>query len=264
MPKPNNTIAQLQPVQITDNVRFLFSALTGDMVEKLSGGKIKKMTPQQAAGLLGSWVVETGKPGLQNLDVVERGRGLGRGISQYTGARRTAYDRARQAAMSRGEDPNTAQWQLKYFVEEYTGKHDPRPGASLIGYTRVLESAPKNLNPAQAAQYYTGSASTGKGYFRPSVPHFDKRAAAAQQIFSALSVPVKAPTPTPPPQQDNWLKLPTIPLPWKQSLDIPKGPYTPVKYDNHMRQLVPTGNQYHQTPIRFDEQMKLFAPIRQA
>lgn len=263
MPSPNNKLAQIQPVQITDNVRFLFGALTGDMIEKLSGGKIKKMTPQQAAGLIGSWVVETGKPGLQNLDVVERGRGLGRGISQYTGARRSAYDRARQNALARGENPNTAQWQLKYFIDEYTGKHDPRPGASLIGYTRVLESAPKTLNPAQAAQYYTGSAAAGKGYFRPSEPHVERRAAAAQQIFNALSAPPKPAAP-PAPQGDTWFRLPPLPNPWKQSLEIPRGPYTPVRFDDHMKQLVPSGSQYHQTPVRYDQQMKMFAPVRQA
>ena len=44
----------------------------------------------------------------------------------------------------------------------------------------------------------------------------------------------------------------------------PQGPYTPVQYDMHMRQLVPTRHQYHQTPVRYDPGMRMWAPVRQA
>lgn len=162
---------------------YLFGALTSDTITKMSDGKIPKMTKEQAAGLIGSWVVETGKANLKGLDVVERGAAAGRGLSQYTGERRTAYDAARAQAIKNGVDPNSAQWQLKYFVEEYTGKHDPAPGASLIGWTRVFESAPAKGSPAFFAKYFTGSADSGQGYFRPGVPHTESRQNAAQQVF---------------------------------------------------------------------------------
>jgi len=172
---------------VTPSMRYLWGALTSDTISKMSRGRIPKMTPQQAAGLLGSWIVETGKQGLDKLDVVEQNSGAGRGLSQYTGIRRVAYDHARAQALKQGVDPNTPQWQLQYFVDEYTGKHDPAPGQSLIGWTRVFESAPKAGSPSKYADYYTGSAAAGKGYFRPSVPHVEKRAQLAEQVYKALT-----------------------------------------------------------------------------
>ena len=164
-------------------IDYFFNALTTDKIAEMSGGKIPKMTKEQASGLIGSWIVETGNPSLNNLDVVEKGAGAGRGLSQYTGARRVAYDKARAAALSQGQDPNTPQWQLQYFVNEYTGKHDPAPGKSLSGWTRVFENAPAKGRAADFARYYTGSAAAGKGYFRPSVPHTESRQSAASQVM---------------------------------------------------------------------------------
>lgn len=211
----------------TPQIDYFFGALTSKTIEKMSGGKIKQMTPQQAAGLIGSWIVETGNPKLQNLDVVERGAGAGRGLSQYTGARRVAYDKARSAAIAQGQDPNSPQWQLNYFVQEYVGKHDPAPGKSLIGWTRVFENAPAKGSPADFARYFTGSAASGSGYFRPGVPHTESRANAAKQVFSLYGAGTPATiTPTPPPNtkpaapaagaasRPGWfdgLKIPSIP-----------------------------------------------------
>ena len=164
------------------NTDYLWKSLTDGSVQKMSNGRIPKMTPQQAAGLIGSWIVETGRNGLDRLDVVEKGSAKGRGLSQYTGVRRTPYDMAVSAAKARGDDVNSAQWQLKYFVEEYVGKHD-KNGNSLIGWTRVFEQAPKDGTPQTFANYFTGSAAANKGYFRPSIPHTDRRQAAAQEVF---------------------------------------------------------------------------------
>lgn len=173
----------------------------------MSGGRIPKMSPQQASGLIGSWMVETGDPTLQNLDVVETVGGAGRGLSQYTGTRRIPYDYQRSQALSQGVNVNSPEWQLQYFADEYAGKFDQQ-GRSLIGWTQNLERAPLNLSAAEYAQYYTGSAQEGRGYFRPSVPHLDKRRQAAQQVFNAyqqqqqqapqLTIPKpKQPKPTP-------------------------------------------------------------------
>ena len=170
-------------VKASPNINYLFGALTSDKVAKMSGGRIPKMTKEQASGLIGSWIIETGNPTLSNLDVVEKGAGEGRGLSQYTGARRTAYDSARAQAIASGQNPNSAQWQLQHFVNEYSGKHDPAPGKSLSGWTRVFENAPAKGSAADFAQYYTGSADSGTGYFRPGVPHTESRADAAGQVM---------------------------------------------------------------------------------
>ncbi|MCP9876033.1 hypothetical protein KBZ17_05330 [Cyanobium sp. A2C-AMD] len=151
------------------------------------------MSPQQAAGLLGSFLIETGRKALNPLDVIEKVAGKGRGLAQYTGPRRQAYDRAAAAAKAQGKDINSPQWQLQYFAEEYTGKHDPAPGRSLIGWTRVFEQAPKKGTPQDFARYYTGSAAEGSGYFRPGTPHADRRMQAAQEVFSHYYNP-KPPT----------------------------------------------------------------------
>ena len=172
-------------------MEYLWKFLTSDQVTNESKGKIKPMTKEQAAGLIGSWVVETGKPNLSGLDVVEAGSGAGRGLSQYTGVRRSAYDKARSAALAKGENPNSAQWQARYFAQEYSGAHDK--GGSLIGWTKVFENAPAKGSPAFFANYFTGSAAKGQGYFRPGVPHTESRAHAADQVLRMFAAPPAAP-----------------------------------------------------------------------
>lgn len=172
------------PFQRNKNTDYIFNTLTSDKITQMSGGRIPKMTPEQAAGLIGSWVVETGDPTLQNLDVVERGARKGRGLSQYTHVRRIPYDRARADALAKGIDPNSAQWQMQYFADEYAGKYD-QDGRSLSGWTRTFENAPKTGTPEQYADHYTGSYDEQRGYFRPSIPHHDQRAEAARQVYAA-------------------------------------------------------------------------------
>lgn len=197
------------------NVDFLYRALTGRRIESVSDGRIQRMTPEQASGLIGSWIVETGRPNLDRLDVVEAGAGQGRGLSQYTGARRTAYDKARAYAISQGRNPDSPQWQLEYFAQEYVGRHDPEPGASLVGWTRVFENKPAKGSPADFARYFTGSAASGRGYFRPSVPHHDRRATEAQRIYDYYkNQPSQPILPTPKPQTP-------ADQPWYTKLGIP-------------------------------------------
>jgi hypothetical protein len=180
---------------MSDNISYFYNALTGDEIESLSQGKIKRLSPYAAAGLIGSWMVETGNQDLANLDVVERGNNnAGRGLSQYSHSRRGPYDRARQQAISAGEDPNSAAFQFRYFVEEYMGKHDPAPGKSLIGWTRSLENLPKFTSVAQAAKHFTDN------YFRPSTPHLDRRTSSGESIYRRfLNAPKTGPQ-TPKPQ----------------------------------------------------------------
>jgi hypothetical protein len=184
------------------NTDYIYNTLTSNRITRMSNGKIPKMSPEQAAGLIGSWIIETGDPSLSNLDVVEQQGGAGRGLSQYTGVRRIPYDRARAAALSSGLDPNQATWQMQYFADEYSGKYDQQ-GRSLVGWTRNLENAPQGKSAAEYADYYTGSAREGRGYFRPGVPHKNKRQKAAQKVFNAyqqkprqqMAIPTASPKP---------------------------------------------------------------------
>jgi len=163
--------------------------LTDGTFRKMTGGKVKAMSREQAAAFLGNAIHETGSPDLSNLDVVENGSGAGRGMMQYTGARRNAYDRARPA--------NTVRDQLRYAAEEYAGKHDPAPGQSLVGYTKALESAPPEMR--KAVDHYLTQ------YFRPADASASRNARMnnAQQIYQQYQprTPQPKPKPQPKPRQ---------------------------------------------------------------
>jgi hypothetical protein len=168
-----------------------YTFLTTPKITQLSKGKIPVFTKEQAAGLLGNLRVETGRPDFKNLDVVEAGSGAGRGAAQYTGVRRAAYDRARQAALKQGIDPNSTDFQQQYFVNEYLGKYDPKPGASLIGWTQTFEKMPKSGTPASYAKYFSDQ------YFRPGEPHLENRQKAAVDILKQVSSFTTPPPPVP-------------------------------------------------------------------
>ena len=141
-------------------------------IKKESEGEIDNMSKEQAAALVGNFIVETGSSDLSDLDVVEQGSGKGRGLAQYTGPRRVAYDKAAESA---GKDAKTMDWQLRYMMDEYLGKHDT-DGKSLSGYTKSLSNIPGDLQGA--TDHFTSK------YFKPSVPHADKRFDAAQRVLS--------------------------------------------------------------------------------
>ena len=158
------------------NIDAAFRYLMSTQVVRDSGGAIPQpFSAEAAAGLLGSWSVETGDPNLMNLDVVERGYAAGRGLSQYTGPRRTAYDEQRKEWMKVGLNPNHMSTQLLYFAQEYGGNFDPS-GASLSGYTRAFDRNQFG-SASEAADYYTQT------YFKPSVPHYERRATEAERML---------------------------------------------------------------------------------
>ena len=160
------------------NIVTAYKFLTGPGIFEASHGRLKPMTPESAAGLIGSWVVETGSQELTNLDVVEYNGGAGRGMSQYTGVRRWPYDKARMAQLNSGGDPNCIDFQLNYFVEEYIGMHDYN--GSLIGWTFSLERFSFMRNPELAAEAFT------RHYFRPSRPHYSRRRYEARRIYELV------------------------------------------------------------------------------
>jgi len=180
------------------NLQSWLTFLTGPEVSRLSKNKISPLTLAEACGMIGCIVVETGRPLLDRLDVVESGSGAGRGAMQYTGVRRTAYDKARSAAIAKGLDPGSNSWQQAYFAEEYAGLHDP-PQGSLIGWTKVFEDRPAGMDPSRAAAHWTAH------YFRPGVPHLDRRQQEAQRVWglvqskqlSAATAPAAGPQQTP-------------------------------------------------------------------
>jgi len=165
------------------NLQSWFSFLTSEAVTRASRGRIQPLTPAEACGFIACVIVETGRPLLDRLDVIEADSGAGRGAMQYTGARRLAYDRARERAVARGIDTAANAWQQQYFAEEYAGLHDP-PQGSLIGWTRIFEQRPPGLGPAAAAAFWTGSAASRTGYFRPGVPHLARRQQEAGRLWA--------------------------------------------------------------------------------
>jgi hypothetical protein len=167
------------------NIQSWLTFLTGPVVSRLSRNKISPLTLSEACGFIGCVIVETGRPLLDRLDVIEAGSGAGRGAMQYTGVRRVAYDKARSQAIAGHADPNSNSWQQQYFAEEYAGLHDPAQG-SLIGWTQIFEKRPAGMDPARAAAYWTGSAATKTGYFRPGVPHLDRRQQEAQRVWGLV------------------------------------------------------------------------------
>ena len=169
----------------TENLQSWLIYFTSEQVQQESQGKIKPLTVAEACGFIGCIIVETGRLNLDRLDVIEAGSGAGRGAMQYTGVRRTAYDKARSSAIAKGVDPSSNKWQQQYFAEEYIGLHDPAAG-SLIGWTRIFENRPADMTPAKAAEYWTGSAASATGYFRPGVPHLDRRQTQAQRVWEMV------------------------------------------------------------------------------
>ena len=175
------------------NVRKAHDHLTGGGFTEATGGLVPPMTTEAACGLIGGWSVETGDPELRKLDVVEKGNGQkGRGMSQYTGVRRTAYDKARETALANGEDVNSLDWQLDYAADEYTGKHDVG-GKSLSGWTKSLQRHGQSDDAGG-----TGVALTNE-YFRPRTPHMDRRIEAAERCVTWMQKPqeIKRMSPNP-------------------------------------------------------------------
>ena len=159
------------------NLSTAYGRLTGEWLTERSGGVLQPMTPAGAAGLLGGFQVETGSQDLTDMDVVERRNGQkGRGLSQFTGVRRTAYDRAREKAIQAGHDPNSLDFQMGYMVDEYLGDHDTN-GQSLSGWTKAFQQCGQMTDPQKSALCWSET------YFRPSTPHNDRRMAGAQQIY---------------------------------------------------------------------------------
>ena len=188
------------------NIHRAHNFLTGDGIVKHSGGALQPMTPEAASGLIGGWIVETGSPDLTNLDVVEQNNGgAGRGISQFSHARRGPYDAARDAAIKAGVDPNSIDFQLGYAVDEYTGKHDGNNG-SLIGWTNSFQNHGQSTSVEDATRGFTND------YFRPSTPHMDRRIEAANRVYTQMTAPQPVSTPAPTPQPTPPAPRPAAPV----------------------------------------------------
>ena len=128
---------------------------------------------------------ETGDQWLKKLDIVELDGGAGRGLSQSTGPRRTAYNAAAAQAKAAGIDLNSVEFQMQFFVDEYTGKYDHLVGGkSLIGYSKVLENMPRSGTAEQYARYFSNQ------YFRPGTPHMPRRLALTKDLEANMGTPL--------------------------------------------------------------------------
>lgn len=114
--------------------------------------------PEFAASWLGQAVVETGKPNLDKLDVVEHGTGIGRGMLQYSYSRRGPYDRARAQALRQGKDVNDINWQIDYALN----KDDP--GMNLDAMRKGLTDPKQNYRFQKGWGTESGFTPTGKPY----------------------------------------------------------------------------------------------------
>ena len=160
-----------------------------------------------AASWLGQAVVETGKKNLEKLDVVEQGSGAGRGMFQYSYARRGPYDQARAGAIRQGQDPNDINWQIDYALEKDNaglrfdalreGLTDPKKnyrfnprwgtatGVSPTGVPYGNKFADANsLMSAYGDDKVGGYSRALSGEFtRPGEPHQDRRLEASRRIL---------------------------------------------------------------------------------
>ena len=168
-----------------ENIRKFYQILTTDKIEQMSGGKIKRMPPEAAMGLIANWRHETGDKWLKKLDIVELDGGAGRGLSQSTGPRRVAYNAAAAQAKAAGIDLNSVEFQMQFFVDEYTGKYDHLVGGkSLIGYSKVLENMPRSGTTEQYARYFSNQ------YFKPSKPHMPRRLELTKDLKNNIGTPL--------------------------------------------------------------------------
>lgn len=188
LPEPPTPMAQKAlPVSnvsrpnIPPDVETLHDGFTTYKMNDLSNGSITPMPRTSASALTGNYIVETGDPTLSKTDVVEVDAGAGRGLAQYTHARRGPYDQARLDYINRGGNPNDmAGFQMPHAAREYNGDYDPASGASLSGFTGALSGETDHMNLPQATTHYR------KDFFRPSVPHNDRRIDAARSVDSMI------------------------------------------------------------------------------
>ena len=161
-----------------------------------------------AASWLGQAVVETGKQNLEQLDVVEKGSGAGRGMFQYTGDRRHPYDRARGQALNQGKDVNDINWQIDYALNQdnpamdldrmrnaltdknQNYKFEPRWGTA-SGYSPTGVPYGNKFSDANGLMNAYGDDRVGGytralsgEYTRPGKPHMDRRLEASKRILA--------------------------------------------------------------------------------
>ncbi|MEE2904066.1 MAG: phage tail tip lysozyme [Myxococcota bacterium] len=179
-----NRVEQFANKEPASRAQFMADYFTGKVGDfKKDWGVSRNLTRNEAAALLGNYAVETGSRTFQNPDIVERNNGgAGRGLAQYSHARRLPYDAARQQHINNGGNPNDIDWQLRYAGEEFRGLHDPGPGQSLIGWRNTFGRLPgPDASISQLSRHFE------RNYFAPSQPHSQRRIDAAQHFLRTLN-----------------------------------------------------------------------------
>jgi hypothetical protein len=201
----DQVVADVQGEQVASNVdAFVKTNLYKAMVRLVDK---EGWDEEFAASWLGQAVVETGKTNLERLDVVERNGGAGRGMFQYTDARRGPYDRARAQALQRGQDVNDIDWQIDYALDKDNpaldldklrqGLTDPKQNyrfeprwGTASGVSPTGHRYPNRFSDANSLMAAYGEDRVGGytralsgEYTRPGEPHMDRRLAHSKRIL---------------------------------------------------------------------------------
>lgn len=164
--------------------------------DQIVAGLVARGVPQVAAiGLAGNLAVESGlNPGINELAPVVPGSRGGWGLAQWTGPRRRQFE---DFARNRGVGFDDLNAQLDFLAWEL-GNTEQRAARALYGAA----------TPAEAARI------ASEQFFRPGIPHLDRRISeaeriagmgiASQQPQTAPQMTAQAPSQMMPPQPPQW------------------------------------------------------------
>ncbi len=139
------------------------------------------MTPERAAGVVGSMAIES-----RNFQTgVQDGGGPGRGWMQWELAGNGGSGRGNQLQnymrnTGYGYDPRTGQYDYGNYDANYGFF---RQEANTPLFSRWLDPLRATSTAAEAARDFTGSSDSGTGYLRPSIPHTERRIGEADATF---------------------------------------------------------------------------------
>lgn len=136
---------------------------TGTWLNKqLAGDPDLRLTPAAAAGITGNFDAETGGfKHMQEIKPLIPGSRGGYGWAQWTGPRRVQFE---AWTKQNGLDPASKEANYGFFKHEMMNTPEGKVLASLQGVE----------DPGQAASIFSDQ------YFRPGIPHMDRRVSAAQ------------------------------------------------------------------------------------
>lgn len=170
--------------------------------DQIVAGLVARGVPPIAAiGLAGNLTVESGlNPGINELAPLVPGSRGGWGLAQWTGPRRRQFE---DFARNRGVGFDDLDAQLDFLTWEL-GNTEARAAQALYAAT----------SPAEAARI------ASQQFFRPGIPHLDRRISEAERI-AGMGIPSQRPaTPTQPAAQAPSQPFAPSPPEWRNSLSV--------------------------------------------